>query len=43
VPGMSTGLSTNNPVVFSAFCSELVRRGLAAALAGTVKTVLRAS
>jgi cytochrome oxidase Cu insertion factor (SCO1/SenC/PrrC family) len=32
VPGMSTGLSTNNPVVVSAFYNELLRQGLVAAV-----------
>jgi cytochrome oxidase Cu insertion factor (SCO1/SenC/PrrC family) len=32
VPGMSTGLSTNNPVVVSAFYNELLRQGLVVAL-----------
>ncbi len=32
MPGMSTGLSTNNPVVVSAFYNELLRQGLVVAL-----------
>ena len=32
MPGMSTGLSRNSPVVVSAFYNELLRQGLVVAL-----------
>jgi cytochrome oxidase Cu insertion factor (SCO1/SenC/PrrC family) len=45
LPGMSTGLGTNNPVVVSAFYNELLRQGLVAAaillVVGIAWSVLR--